>query len=224
MIDSSGGPKAMGQRIVVGDQQLRITNLEIDRRDVVDFFTSVPEEERESRFIHAVELGVFCLQRTTLHLDADFYKRQIQGLLEEVEKRLMVLPQRTQEELAKKIGTDEGQVLAPIKNHVNTVFGEGRRRITEIKKLLEGSLDPDKRSSTLGKALHEVRQMLNPQHKDSIQSRLADITRNDGALVKTVRKVVKDITEPLRLDVDRLTAELRGEETADAVRQQTTLK
>ena len=218
----------MGQKVVVRDQQLHITNLEIDRRDVVDFFASVPEEERESRFIHAVELGVFCLQRTTLHSDADFFKRQLTTLVADVEKLLMVLPQRTEAELVKKIGTSDGQVLAPIKQHVDGVFNEGRRRIREIRTLLEGKLDPDNNKSTLGKALGEVRQMVNPNHKNSIQSRLehavSDITRNNGPLVKAVRTVVTEITEPLRLDVDRLTAELRGEEVSDALKQRTTLK
>src|SRR4051812_42447525 len=109
----------MPQKFVIRDQQLHVANVVIERHDVVDFFNSVPEDEREARFVHAVELGVFCLQRTTLHLDSDFLKRQIGGLLDAVEKRLSVLPKATQDELVKKIGTRDGQVLAPIQQHVD---------------------------------------------------------------------------------------------------------
>src|SRR5260370_36923553 len=95
------------QTVAIRNKQLHIKSLQIRQRDVVDFFSTVPEEERESRFIHDVELGVFCLQRTTLSLDVDFHKRQIKGLLNEVESQLSVLPKATHEKLIEKIGTQD---------------------------------------------------------------------------------------------------------------------
>ncbi|MGD0976184.1 MAG: hypothetical protein ABR866_19035 [Candidatus Korobacteraceae bacterium] len=55
----------MSKRITVLERSLRITDLEISRKDVVDFFRSIPEDDIETTLISAVELGVFCLQRRT---------------------------------------------------------------------------------------------------------------------------------------------------------------
>ncbi|HEY1159598.1 MAG TPA: hypothetical protein VGE83_03160, partial [Terracidiphilus sp.] len=67
----------MSKRITVLERSLRITDLEISRKDVVDFFRSIPEDDIETTLISAVELGVFCLQRAHMSQDTEFIRRQV---------------------------------------------------------------------------------------------------------------------------------------------------
>lgn len=96
------------------DAGIRIHDFLIPKKDVADFFRPLKEEERELTFIQVIEIGVFCLERARLSQDTEFVRRQLESLISQVEKAVISIPEATKEKLMGKLGTEEGQVLAPV--------------------------------------------------------------------------------------------------------------
>jgi len=109
----------MSKRVTVLERSLRITDLEIMRKDVADFFRSIPEDDIETTLISAVELGVFCLQRAHMSQDTEFIRRQVESVLNSLDAAAKQIPAEIQKALLEKIGTKNGQVLAPVEQTVN---------------------------------------------------------------------------------------------------------
>jgi hypothetical protein len=132
--------------------------------------------------------------------------------------RWSVSPKRAQKELLDKIGTGDGQVLGPIQRQVNQVSQMTSERLGEVKRLLADELDPARESSSLGKALRELKNLVDAKRNDSIQgsfeTALTRVTGEDGVLAKSVRAVVSDAIKPLAEEVDRLGNEIHGQEAA----------
>src|SRR5260370_6482376 len=94
--------------------------------------------------------------------------------------------------------------------------------------MLTQEIDPDKETTTLGKALKTLRNMLDPKRSDSVQSTLDQAVKTvigkDGALAKAVKEVVAEAVSPLASEVDKLAKEVRGQEAAEEALEQTTKK
>jgi hypothetical protein len=214
--------------IEVEEYSVRVVDIEIPVKEVADFFRTVPIGEREFTLVKAVEVGVLCLERGQTAQDTDFVKRRISELLTQVEGAVTGIPQRAEEALLQKIGSDEGQVLHPIKAVIDQASSETTRRINELKGLLAEDLDPKNAKSTLGSALQSLRDLLNPKNTESIQAVLdqavARTTSESGVLAKVVKIQVEEALRPLATEIDSLAKEIRGKEAAAEAIQQTTLK
>src|SRR6058998_3531028 len=97
---------------------IHVHDLVIARQDVVDYLRAIPEEERVPAFLHAVEVGVFCLERARAGADLEFVRRRVAELLAQVQQAVAGVPGKIEEQLVAKIGTSEGQVLAPVRSVV----------------------------------------------------------------------------------------------------------
>jgi hypothetical protein len=75
----------MPTNVLLLDRSVRITELEIPRKDVADFLRTVDEKEIEPTLIQAIEVGVFCLERARMSQDTEFVRRQLDQLLNHVE-------------------------------------------------------------------------------------------------------------------------------------------
>ncbi|HZP33637.1 MAG TPA: hypothetical protein VFB23_09785 [Candidatus Acidoferrales bacterium] len=214
--------------IEVEEYSVRVVDIEIPVKEVADFFRTVPIDEREFTLVKAVEVGVLCLERGRTAQDTDFVKRRISELLAQVEGAVTGIPQRAEEALLQKIGSDDGQVLHPIKAVIDQASSETTRRINELKGLLAEDLDPKNAKSTLGSALQSLRDLLNPKNTESIQAVLdqavGKATSESGALAKVVKIQVEEALKPLPFEIDSLAKEIRGKEAAAEAIQQTTLK
>jgi len=215
-------------KFIVLDASIRIMDLEIPRKDVADFFRDVREEERQSTFIRALEVGIFCLERTRTSQDTEFVRHQVESLLRDVEKAVVKIPDETQKALIAKIGTSEGQILAPVQNLINEVSCSTADRLREVRDLLSQEIDPSRETTTLGKVLKNLRDLLDPKRTDSIQGSLEiaikSVTTEDGALARAVKTVVADAVKPLAEEVDRLAKEVRGQEAVAEALKKTTGK
>jgi len=215
-------------RIDVTESAVRIEHLEVPRREVAAYLAAVPEEDRVGLLVRAIEVGVFCLERAQSAQDLDFVRRQIEALLTTVDREVAQIPQKTEASLVAKIGVNDGQVLAPIKKAVDDAALAASQRIKEVKDLLASDLDPGKDTSTLGKALQNLRELLDPKRTDSIQGCLeaavAKTVAEDGSLAKSVKAVVADAVRPLTERVDALALVVRGQEAAAEALAQTTQK
>jgi hypothetical protein len=218
----------MPKNVLLLDRSIRITELEIPRRDVADFLRTVEENEVESTLIQAIEVGVFCLERARMRQDTEFVRRQLDQLLNRVEATVNKIPDDTQKALVAKIGTNNGQVLAPLKEMIETASKVSTDRVKEVRTLLTQEIDPDKETTTLGKALKTLRNLLDPKRSDSVQNTLEQavkaVTGKDGALARAVKDVVAEAVKPVASELDKLAKEVRGREAAEEALEQTTQK
>src|SRR2546422_2572261 len=150
----------MPKNVLVLDRSVKITELEIPRKDVADFLRTVDDAEVEPTLIQAIEVGVFCLERARMSQETEFVRRQLDQLLNRVEATVSKIPDATQKALVAKIGTSNGQVLAPIKEMIETASRVSTDKVKEVRTLLTQEIDPDKETTTLGKALRTLRNLL----------------------------------------------------------------
>src|SRR5258708_26528142 len=118
-------------KIDVSDTGIRILDILVPNRDVAEYIRILLPDEREQAVVHAVEVGVFCLERARAGQNLDFVRRAIDGLLNGVERTLEKIPGETQKQVTAKIGTEEGQVLAPIRFLVDNVSRAANEKIQE---------------------------------------------------------------------------------------------
>jgi len=218
----------MGTSVEVLDIGVHVRDLLIPRKDIADYLRGIPNTEQELALIQALEIGIFCLERARQSQDTEFVKRQIESLLSQTEKAVQSIPDSVEKELLSKIGTGEGQVLAPMQALVSEVSRASNERLREVRELLSENIDPTKDTSILGKALRTIRDLLDPIRSDSVQGRFTEalktITAQDGLLAATVKTVVTEAVKPLADEVDRLTKEVRGQDAASEAIEQTTAK
>jgi tetrahydromethanopterin S-methyltransferase subunit B len=160
--------------------------------------------------------------------DTEFVRRQIDMLLNHVEMTVKKIPDDTQRALVDKIGTNNGQILAPLREMIDAATKLTADKVKEVRTLLTQEIDPAKETTTLGKALKTLRDVLDPKRNDSVQSLLEQavktVTGKDGALARAVKEVVAEAVNPLATEVDKLTKEIRGQDAAAEALEQTTLK
>ncbi|MGH9895110.1 MAG: hypothetical protein ACREA0_24630, partial [bacterium] len=130
--------------------------------------------------------------------------------------------------LLEKLGTDDGQVLAPVRRSVENVSQALGERVTEVREILSEKIDPDKRSSVLGRALGRMGDLLDPARADSVQAVITkaveSVSRQDGSLAACVRDTVAEAVKPLADEVNRLAKQMAADEAAHEALQGTTKK
>lgn len=215
-------------KIEVSDSGVRIIEMLIPRRDVADFLRKLPSGDYEAAVIRALEVGVFCLERASTSQDLDFVRRQVESLMRDLQIVVGNIPGETQKAISEKIGTGEGQVLAPVKAIVETAGRVAEQRIGEVRKLLSEEIDPTKETTTLGRTLRALTDLFDPRRKDSVQASIeaavAAVAGEDGRLAATVKQVVEQSVKPLSDRVNDLAKEVRGREAAAEALEQTTAK
>jgi hypothetical protein len=216
------------QQISVLERTVRINSLDIPYPEVADFLLRFPEEERLATFLSAIQVGVFSLERAQTSRDTEFVRRQVELLLAGVTSAVEKIPLATQDALIAKIGTANGQVLAPIQNLVSSVTAATATRLQEVKDLLSQDIDPNKESSTIGRVLRALRDLLDAKRSDSvqgsIQTALSQIAAADGALARTVKGTLLDVLQPIQQQLNDLSAEVRSKEAVAEALSHTTLK
>jgi hypothetical protein len=187
-----------------------------------------PPDEWESITQSAFEIGARCIRLAGDYRDTDAVQLQLAAAVSDVEKVLTSIPELVERRLMERIGTADGQVLAPVRALVNEATAVSGARINEIRALLTDDLDPGRDTSKLGSALKGVSDLLDPRHKNSVQANIdmavRDICAADGRLTKVVRTVVSEVVTPLSTEIDRLRGEFVGKQAANEIIQQTTAK
>ena len=215
-------------QLEIHDRTLSIRKLEIQEPEVVDYIGRLREDEREPALVQALHVGVFCLQRAQITQDTDFVRRQIERLLGDVTQAVEKIPGMAERAIVGKIGIENGQLLAPIHNLVTEVSRTTSGRLSDVRDLLTSEIDPGKDSSTVGKALRSLRDLLDSKRSDSvqgsIQAAVSQVTSENGALAKAIKSVVSDAMEPFRSQLTTLTMEVRGNQAAAEVLAQTPAK
>lgn len=221
--DAAAGAVRVGQ-----DGKTRVEGLVIGCPEVAAYLSRFPDQEREARFVGAVEVGVACLERATTACDLDFVRRQIQEQIRVVTAQMEAIPARLEEQVRKQIGVGNGQVLAPVAAVVATTEKVLKDRLAAVQDLLVKDIDPSKSDGKLGRVLGTIAALLDPKRHDSVQGSLEaavkTVSSADGNLVTVLRKTLEAGLKPLRDEVDRLGKEIRSRDAVTAALQATPVK
>jgi len=206
----------MPGQVILDDSQVRFEALTVSSPDVVQYFRQKPEPQRPEAAVRAIELGVFCLQRAELGQSLEFVRLEVERLIHASKGAVDNLP----EALRSKLTAPDGPT-AQISSTVQSVQTAVSGKLTEVQQLFERHLDPGRTESTLGKALQELKHLLDPSRDDSVQKRVQNsvesIAATDGTLARAVKTVVEDAMTPLKEAVRTLSLALERERGAQEV-------
>lgn len=215
-------------QIEVLEDSIIIQNLEIRLFDAVDFLQQIPEHEQKAACINAFEIGFFCLQRVHNFDDVEFVRREFDYLLAELQRAVALIPQALEKNLASKIGTENGQLLAPMQTQIHLTRAVIAEQLESVKILFQQEIDISSDTSSLGGVINKIQNLLDPSRLDSVQNvfmeSLKNVTTENGLLAKTVKSVVEEAMKPLANEVDQLAQEIRDKELIKSVLEQTISK
>jgi hypothetical protein len=174
-----------------------------------------------------VEVGTFCLEHASAAQDLEFVRREVESLMGEVEKRVSSIPVELERTLMTRIGTAEGQVLAPIQSLISQAVKASGDRLNDVRAMLN-DIDPSKDGTSASRVVRSLRDLLDANRTDSVQATLksavGSLAAADGTIAKTVQATVDGALKPLRDELDSLAKEIRGQEAAAEALSQTTAK
>jgi hypothetical protein len=213
--------------ILVGETTLTVQEVQIISRDVAAYFNNIPEPNRVDAFIKAVEVGTFCLEHATAAQDLQFVRREIESLMAGIEARVGSMPAELERAVMTRIGTGDGQVLAPVQAMIGQAVKVTADRLNDVRAMLN-DIDPSKDGTSASRIVHSLRDLLDVNRTDSVQATLksavASLAATDGTIAKTVQTTVETAIRPLREELDNLGKEIRGQEAAAEALSQTTAK
>ena len=215
-------------QIELRDDCIFINNLQIRLFEASDYLHQLPDYEREAACIKAFEMGFFCLQRTENFNDTQFVKQQFNAFLNELYQALNQIPNTISAQLANKIGTGEGQLLAPLQGQINLTTAVMDARIKAVSDFLNQEFNPSQETSVFGSAVQKIQNLLDENRTDSLQgvfsAAIANVTTKDGVLAAAVKAVVDEAVKPLSQEVEKLAQQVREKELIESVLEQTIAK
>lgn len=207
--------------IEVTADEVRLVDYRIASRDVAAYLLALDDDDRSQAFVHAVEVGVYCIQRATATVDIEFVKRKVNEVVTDLGAKLDLFPAKLEKELVEKLGSEDGQVLKPVVDLIYQVAKTLKDRLIEV----EEEIDPSKDTSAVGKAIKGINDLIDPNRKDSVQSSLeaaiTKVTGEDGALAKAVKAVVNKEMDPVKTRLEKLSDQILGQEAAEEAVMQT---
>lgn len=205
-----------------------VTQIEIRivDRELAQFFDQTTED-KDKVLVDCLKIGSLALRFTQQGKDTEFVKRQLDAAVHAVEMVLSKLPDEIKGKLVDEIGPGS-KVMMPIADVVAQTKAILYEKLTEVKSLLSNDIDPKSTTSVLGRALQEIKQLLDPKRDDSIQGAivkaLSDVSKADSTLILAIERVLTNQFTDLRKTVDQLSLEVRGINAAQIIVDQTALK
>lgn len=166
--------------IRVTPESVVIENLTVSIPEVREFLARQVEAHGEGAVLEecvrrCLHLGALALERATVAGPVDFMRKEVESMLD-----------RLKGELGKQIGSGKGQVLEPV-----------QQKVEEVRELLKRDFDPRNPESFL----MNMRNLLDPQRKDSIQGHLdqsiRDLADRDKPLGASLRNMMEEALKPL---------------------------
>jgi len=157
----------------------------------------------------------------------EFIRRQADRVMQDVATVVGAIPEAISSELAKLMGTKDGQVLAPIVQLVNSTASVAEKSVSDARRLLQ-DIDPARSDGTVGKALKSVRDLLDPQRKDSVQGRIEEILDSfgdrGGNFANVLKAVIEEALAPVRTELRSMADRVIAQDAAAEVVSRTTEK
>lgn len=90
-------------------------------KDLQDYLAKFSHGDIKSEILHLIKIGLMCVVRANTNHEMDFWDKRTQELTQEVTKKVEeVIDKDLLQPLKNQIGTKDGQLLAPIADHVET--------------------------------------------------------------------------------------------------------
>lgn len=214
--------------IELRDGEITIAHLTFHSAPVQAFLERTCVGERPASLAKACEVGVLCLERAGDYRDLDFVRQQIEQQVKFVSGEMQRIPVLIAQQLTKQLGTDDGQVLAPIKTAILGTEKLIKERMAAVQTLLDKEIDPRRTDTTLGKALATIGALLDAKQDGSVQKgiekSLKSIAADDGALAGLVTKTANAAVKPLLDAVDRLRKDVQRQTAEENTLAQTIAK
>ncbi|MFN8140425.1 MAG: hypothetical protein U0R49_11570 [Fimbriimonadales bacterium] len=164
--------------------------------------------------------------------DIDFVRQELHAVVLKTQQAVEGLPEQTAKELQSQLGTEQGQVLHPVKAKLDDVEKRVEAQLKNVETLINEKVDVNNTKSPIAEAIGTVKSLLDPDKKDSIQNQItdviADVSKHDGALAKNVEAVVAKVLEPLTKKIteidERYKATEHKQQGIDETIEKTTLK
>ncbi|WP_445636789.1 Restriction endonuclease type IV Mrr domain-containing protein [Nostoc sp. DSM 114161] len=205
-----------------------IYRLAIPLKNGISYLQQFPQSEYEDICLDAFELGFLCLQTAQTRHGNELIKQQMESLLVEFQQAVKIIAESFGQELINQVGTDNGQLLAPLQTQINLTSAVLTEKLNNVSTLLTQEIDPARETSVVGRFLNSLRQLLDAKRSDSIQgafkAALINATKENGTLAAAVKNVVSDSVKPLAEQVEKLTREIRDQQVRQQVLEQTTAK
>ncbi|MEH2199642.1 hypothetical protein [Nostoc sp.] len=200
----------------------------IPLKNAISYLQQFPQSEYEDICRDAFELGFLCLQTAQTRHGNELIKQQMESLLVEFQQAVKVIAESFGQELVNQVGTDNGQLLAPLQAQINLTSAVLTEKLNSVGTLLTQEIDPARETSVVGRFLNSLRQLLDAKRSDSIQgafkAALINATKENGTLAVAVKNVVSESVKPLAEQVEKLTREIRDQQVTQQVLEQTTAK
>ncbi|MEH2319960.1 hypothetical protein [Nostoc sp.] len=205
-----------------------IYRMAIPLKNAISYLQQFPQSEYEDICRDAFELGFLCLQTAQTRHGNELIKQQMESLLVEFQQAVKVIAESFGQELVNQVGTDNGQLLAPLQAQINLTSAILTEKLNSVGTLLTEEIDPARETSVVGRFLYSLRQLLDAKRSDSIQgafkAALINATKENGTLAVAVKNVVSESVKPLAEQVEKLTREIRDQQVTQQVLEQTTAK
>jgi hypothetical protein len=214
--------------IELTENHVLIYRMAIPLKNAISYLQQFPQSEYEDICRDAFELGFLCLQTAQTRHGNELIKQQMESLLVEFQQAVKVIADSFGQELVNQVGTDNGQLLAPLQAQINLTSAILTEKLNSVGTLLTHEIDPARETSVVGRFLSSLRQLLDAKRSDSIQgafkAALVNATKENGTLAVAVKNVVSESVKPLAEQVEKLTREIRDQQVTQQVLEQTTAK
>jgi hypothetical protein len=214
--------------IEITDNRILIYQLAANLENGVSYLQQFPDSEYERICLDAFEMGFLCLQTAQMSRENGLVKQQMSDLVFDFKQAVQDIAKSFEHNLVNQIGTENGQLLAPLRVHINQTSEVLTEKLNGVSTLLTQDIDPTKETSFVGRFFRVLQNLLDPKRSDSIQGAfkeaIVNITKENGTLTVSVKNVVTEVVKPLAAQVEKLTQEIRDKQVAQQVLEQTTAK
>ncbi len=152
----------MNDSIILTDDSFTISQLSVTNKDSGRILTANSRGRESLQSQKRLRVGLFCLERGQQYSRSRVCEATGSRFTTEGRNCRRNVPAATERALLSKIGTDNGQVLAPVKSLIETSSATAKTRLDEVRNLLTNDLDPRSGTSTLGLALTKITASLRP--------------------------------------------------------------
>jgi len=212
-----------------------IVNLTVNNPDFLSAVASQAESKREQIVLDIIAVGSAAMRRVQTTVDLEFVEKRFSALSGNFERALGSFEKQALESLTRRFSPTESGSYT---KHIADLVGGARKDVqgwtTELSKSAKDLLDPDKKSSAVGRlealvgeASEQFEQMFDPEVKGSYAARLNEQLSSlfggngrPGVLGNSLREALQPVLKELR----ELKKKVEARKAAEQVVATSTLK
>lgn len=217
------------------DGSVMIRELTVRNADFLSIVMSEPPETQARAVVEVIVVGSAAMQRVKTTIDVDFIEKRFGTLSGTFERALSQLEKRALDALTQRFSpTESGSYM----KQIGDLIGDAKREVQgwtgQLTREAKDLLDPDKKSSGVGKVGDLIEQagtrfqrMFDPDQRTSyafqLNERLAQIFGTDGR-AGVLQGSLQEALKPVLADLHDLKEKIEGKKAAEQIIESSTLK